>query len=88
MRLNEGLLLAIHQPLGLCPFCGHNEQEIYENGRAWPHNGDAGRAIVEVSMHCRCGASLEARVEINEGADEVRQIVRQISDKWNKRADD
>lgn len=84
---HEGILIAIHQPLEPCPFCGHNEQEIYENDRAWPRNGDAGRALVEATMHCRCGASLYSRMVIEEGKDDVKQIVRHISDRWNERAE-
>ena len=84
---DRGRLLAIHQPLTPCPFCGHNEQAIYETGRAWPRT-ESGQAIVEVIMRCRCGASLESCVEITEGASEHEQIVRHISDRWCERVDD
>lgn len=85
---DRGRLLAIHQPLRLCPFCGHNEQAIYETRRAWPRNGDAGRVIVGVVVRCRCGACLESLIEITEGDDEVKQIIYAMSHRWCRRADD
>ena len=85
---DRGRVLAIHQPLRPCPFCGHDVQEIWETGRAFPCDGDARPLIVAVLMVCRCGASLQSRVQIGDGASEHEQIIRHISDRWCERADD
>ena len=84
----RGRLIAIWQPARGCPFCGHNEQAIYETVRAWPRGADTAHAIVEAVMRCRCGASLESLIGITEGDDETKQIIRYMSDRWNQRADD